>query len=200
MSNSSRSLTEKKPRKPYRDFPLFAHGNGQWCKKIRGRHRFFGIWTDPDKALKKYLDEKDDLHAGRRPREKRDGLTVRDLCNRLLTLKRNLADTRELAERFFDECQNLLLAASLDRALSCRHARELLTISRGSARRFAWASRTLGRFEGLAATRSVHGNRLRWDYLQPDPLENLVSCHCSGAGLGIRMHVGAQRPTCSTFA
>lgn len=48
-------------------FPLTAHGNGQWCKKIQGKVHFFGVHSDTDTALQKYLDERDDLQAGRIP-------------------------------------------------------------------------------------------------------------------------------------
>lgn len=91
-----------KPRKPRPDFPLFAHATGRWAKKIRGRLHYFGPWDDPDAALAKYLDQKGDLQAGRRPRDRTDGLTVRDLVNRFLTAKRHLVDTGELSPRTFD--------------------------------------------------------------------------------------------------
>src|SRR5439155_15054499 len=49
-----------------------------------------------------YLDQKDDLHAGRVPRCKRQqGLVVQDLTDRFLTSKRHLLDTRELSPRTF---------------------------------------------------------------------------------------------------
>jgi integrase len=57
----------RKPAKPYPDFPLTAHANGQWCKKIAGKVRFFGVWADPIGAKERYLRERDDLHAGRTP-------------------------------------------------------------------------------------------------------------------------------------
>jgi hypothetical protein len=41
----------KQPRKPYPTFPLTAHPNGQWCKKIRGKVHFFGVWGDPETPL-----------------------------------------------------------------------------------------------------------------------------------------------------
>ena len=71
----------QKPRKPYPDFPLTAHRNGQWCKKIRGKIHYFG--TDANKALDQYLDERDDLQAGRRPGRTGD-VTVRYLVNAYL--------------------------------------------------------------------------------------------------------------------
>jgi integrase len=93
-----------KPRKPSRDFPLFVHATGRWAKKVRGRFVYFGKTADDPKgaaALNLWLDQRDDLLAGRTPRVKADGLTVRDVCNRFLTTKSHLVDTNEITARHF---------------------------------------------------------------------------------------------------
>ena len=101
MSKSTANGRSCKPPKPYSDFPLFPHATRRWAKKIRGKLHYFGPWDDPDGALQKYLDQKDDLHAGRTPRVSGEGLTVRDLCNRFLTVKRGLVDSGEIVQRTF---------------------------------------------------------------------------------------------------
>ncbi len=68
MAQGSRSRGER-PAKPYPDFPLFPHATGRWAKKIRGRFGFFGPWADPEGALARYLAERDELYAGRVPRD-----------------------------------------------------------------------------------------------------------------------------------
>ncbi len=95
--NSTRTPAPSKPAKPYPDFPLFPHATGRWAKKIRGKLNYFGRWDDPDGALAKYLAEKDDLHAGRSPREAADALTVRTLCGKFLTTKKRLMEAAELS-------------------------------------------------------------------------------------------------------
>ena len=100
---SNRTRKQKKPPKPYPEFPLFPHATKRWAKKIRGRMHYFGPWDDPQAALKKYLEQRDDLHAGRSPRVQGEGFAVRDLCNKFLTSKRHLLDTREITPRTFQD-------------------------------------------------------------------------------------------------
>lgn len=88
-----------KPTKPYPEFPLFPHATKRWAKKIRGAMHYFGPWDDPDGALKKYLAEKDDLHAGRKPRVVSTGVTVKDLANAFLNHKKAKLDAGELSPR-----------------------------------------------------------------------------------------------------
>jgi integrase len=88
-----------KPSKPYPDFPLFPHAAGVWAKKIRGQLHYFGPWADPDGALAKYLEQKDALHAGRKPREISSGFTVKELANHFLDAKKQLVKCGELSPR-----------------------------------------------------------------------------------------------------
>jgi len=99
MSQSTAKARSDKPAKPSPDFPLFPHATRRWAKKIRGKLHYFGPWDDPDAALHKYLAEKDYLHAGRRPPENIDGLTVRDLCDRFQNAKRDLLENGEITPR-----------------------------------------------------------------------------------------------------
>ncbi len=95
MSESDFTTTwaTSKPSRPYPDFPLIPHVTWRWAKKICGRVHYFGPWSDPDGALPKYLDQKDALHAGRKPREASDGVTVKELCNQFLNAKHALVES-----------------------------------------------------------------------------------------------------------
>ena len=91
---------------------MFPHATRRWAKKIRGKLHYFGPWDDPDAALAKYLDQKDDLHAGRTPRVAGDGLTLRDLVNRFLSSKERAVATGDLQQRSFTDyyqtCRRLI--------------------------------------------------------------------------------------------
>ena len=73
--STANSTTTSRPSKPYDEFPLYAHSSGRWAKKIRGKTHFFGPWRDPHGALRRYLIEKDDLEAGRKPYRPEPGVT-----------------------------------------------------------------------------------------------------------------------------
>jgi len=105
------SALRKKPKKPYPSFPLTAHPNGQWCKKIRGKVHFFGVWADPDAALERYHAQALDLHAGRQPHPSSvsaNGLTVKDVCNAFLAWQQGKLDAGEIGYRWFEDCRSIL--------------------------------------------------------------------------------------------
>src|SRR5262249_53683842 len=103
IQHSTPPATTGKPSKPYPDFPLFPHAAGVWAKKIRGKLHYFGPWNDPDGALNKYLEQKDALHAGRKPRPYSEALTVKDVANAFLNNKKALLEPGELSPRTFAE-------------------------------------------------------------------------------------------------
>jgi len=106
--------------KPYAEFPLTPHQNGQWCKKIKGKIWFFGVWPDSNAALRKYLDEVDEIQAGRDPRKtvvaglSSAELSVYDLCNMFLERQQARAkagqvsnrqvSNRQVSNRHFSDC------------------------------------------------------------------------------------------------
>jgi integrase len=98
-----------KPKKPYKDFPLFPHAAGVWAKKIKGRLHYFGSWSDPDGSLAKYRLQVDDLQAGRIPREAAgaDGCTLTDLANEFLTEKKSRLDEGTLSPHMFSDYQKV---------------------------------------------------------------------------------------------
>lgn len=126
MPKSSRKPAANKPTKPRPDFPLYCHRSGNWAKKVRQRTCYFGkIETDPkgERALNQWLDEKDDLLAGRAPRRKGSGgLTVADLCNAFRTFKESLRDSEELAPRtyalYVATCDRLVATFRRDRPVT----------------------------------------------------------------------------------
>ncbi|MFV1968385.1 MAG: tyrosine-type recombinase/integrase [Pirellulaceae bacterium] len=108
MAKSSKNPRPSKPKKPRPDFPLFPHATGRWAKKIRGKTHYFGKWADDphgEAALNKYLDERDDLYAGRKPRANRDGVTVGRACDHFLHTKKARVESGELTEATWRDYQ-----------------------------------------------------------------------------------------------
>jgi len=89
MWQNTTKTRRKKPAKPNKHFPSFAFQNGQWCKKIKGVLRSFGPVADPDAALNRYLDEKNDWYAGRIPEKNQSSLSVADLGGKSSWQRRN---------------------------------------------------------------------------------------------------------------
>lgn len=108
-STAGRKTTKKKPNKPRKDFPLFAHIRGYWCKKIKGKQWNFGPWDDPDAALQKYLDWNPHILAGRDPRAlgptstDANGFTIQQACNYFLSAKEIDRDNGDITPRTFKE-------------------------------------------------------------------------------------------------
>jgi len=117
-----KSTRPSRPRKPYPDFPLFPHATRRWAKKIRGKLHYFGPWDDPDAALNKYLAQRDDLQAGRKPRDPQGGLTIRELANQFLTSKKQRLESGELTSRtwadYYRVCGSLTDHFGKDRPVS----------------------------------------------------------------------------------
>jgi integrase len=103
MSKPIKKVSAGKPHKPYSGFPLFPHATGRWAKKIRGKSHYFGKWENWQEALSLYQTQAEDLHAGRKPREHTNSVTVRDLVNHFLVAKKHLVDTREIVQRTWDD-------------------------------------------------------------------------------------------------
>ena len=115
MPKSTKSSGSGKVSKPNPDFPLWPHPSGRWCKKIRGRAHYFGKIADDPKgeaAMERWLEDKDDLLAGRTPRQKKEGVTVAHACNVFLTFKTHSRDAGELTQRsydrYFETCDRLV--------------------------------------------------------------------------------------------
>lgn len=102
----AKSTATSAPRKPRPDFPLFVHQTGRWAKKVRGKLLYFGKTSDDpngERAVAKWLDERDELLAGRTPRKNDGGLTVADLVNSFLTDRKRRMDAGDITARTFSE-------------------------------------------------------------------------------------------------
>lgn len=92
--------------KPIEKPPIWLHPNKQWAKKIKGKIRYFGV--DFDKALAKYLDEKDHLMAGRQRIHKPDAATLVELANLYAAWCRRRIAAGDFAQRSYDEAADTI--------------------------------------------------------------------------------------------
>ena len=134
--------------KPRPDFPLFPHATNRWAKKVRGKLEYFGSVTgDPEgkAALEKWLDQKDALLAGRRPRVSREGFTVREICNRFLTNRQDKMRAGELSAVSFADyhaaCAKIVKAFGATRLIDDLEASDFEHFRRSMAKR--WGPVTL---------------------------------------------------------
>lgn len=105
-------MSKSTSRKPERqDARPFQHASGRWAKKCRGSFVYLGrVADDPtgEAAWQKWLDIRDDVRAGRKPRPKADDtLTVEGLINQWLHSKRQRVDSGELAIRTWQGYKSL---------------------------------------------------------------------------------------------
>src|SRR5688572_12081152 len=112
------SKSARLPKKPHKDFALYVHRSDRWAKKVRGCVCYFGkASVDPkgEAALAQWLEQKDELLAGRKPRAQGDGgLLLVELCDRFLASKRTAVESQRLSPRYWMEYKraaNLLLDA-----------------------------------------------------------------------------------------
>ncbi len=145
-SHSTAPAATGKPAKPSPEFPLFPHATRRWAKKIRGKLHYFGPWADPDAALDKYLKQKDALHAGRKPRDEAEGLTVKQLCNQFLIAKGASRDAGELTPRswqdYKDACDRLVRHFGKGRLVEDLDPDDFAALRRKMAKQ--WGPATLG--------------------------------------------------------
>ena len=121
MAKSTGKRCQSKPAKPHKDFPLFAHANGQWAIKVKGRLHYFGLWDDPDAALQEWADQKEPiLLTGEKNRDESGGLTVKELADRFLTAKKNRVATGELSAHALVSVATTTIATVNDRTMLTR--------------------------------------------------------------------------------
>ena len=146
-SHSTAPARQSKPAKPYSDFPLFARADGRWAKKIRGKTYYFGWWDDPEGALKNYRAQKDDLHAGRKPRPDAEAVTVKDVANAFLNAKQAAVDACELSPRTWDDykaaCALIVSNFGMSRVLSNLHQEEFASLRTMMAKK--WGPHRVGK-------------------------------------------------------
>jgi integrase len=149
MPKPTRKRRSGKAGKPRPDFPLFPHAAGYWAKKVRGKLHYFGkVAVDPkgEAALNLWLDQRDDLLAGRTPRVHPEGLTVRDLANRFLNNRRDKLGSGALAvisfRDYYATCERIVKAFGPNRLVADLDAADFERFRASMAK--DWSPVTLG--------------------------------------------------------
>jgi integrase len=103
------------PKKPFADFPLFAHASGQWAKKLNGRTHYFGVWADSQAALNKYKAEHIYRRNGQTPPAAEVALA--DVLNAFRRSKLHALELGNLTQRSFDEYEGVcdVIAATINK-------------------------------------------------------------------------------------
>jgi integrase len=111
-----------------------------WAKKIRGKLHYFGAWSDPDGALEEYNRQKDDLHAGRKPRTDPAALTIKELCNVFLNAKNERVSEGRLSPLTFGDyktaCDEIVAAFGKTRVVTDLRTDDFGTLRKRLARKW----------------------------------------------------------------
>ena len=109
-----------KPSKPRPDFVLFAHQNGQWCKKVKQVLYYFGSWSDDptgEQAESEWHKRRAGIEAGLdrlRVEAVSGGWTLGALTRKYLEVRNSDLLTGHLSdEQFKDYTRDLLAFAGL---------------------------------------------------------------------------------------
>jgi integrase len=106
MPSVAKARPARKSTTPASQFS--RHTRGWWCKRVKGKLRYFGkIADDPkaERAAEQWADQKADLLAGRKPRAKLDldGYLLADLVTDFAKAKESLVKSGELSPRSLTE-------------------------------------------------------------------------------------------------
>ena len=130
-----------KPHRPYKDFPLFPHNNGQWAKKIRGQLRYFGVWSKPHEAVSLYEFQREALQAGRTPPVASDrSKTVGEIVDAFLKAKKSLLESGDLAfvtyANYHVSCSRITEVLGKERSVTSLTTEDFNCLRESLAKRF----------------------------------------------------------------
>ncbi|CAN5424205.1 hypothetical protein BH11PLA2_BH11PLA2_44040 [soil metagenome] len=127
----------KTPKKVEK-FPLWLHPGGQWCRKHQGSFYYFG--QDKETALKRYVEEWDDLKAGRKRRTPPGELTLADCCNHFLTAKQERLVTGDITSRTWDDykssCESVIAELGRGRTVADLRSEDFAKLRNAMAKKY----------------------------------------------------------------